>query len=297
MKEMAMLNVGFIVERRYLRQEMTAAVTRAFHMHGVNLDLICPQDCHFEPETGILRGDHGLIYNLNHYDVIVPRIRNALGLALLSYASSAGITVINSYQSILRARNKTEVAVALGQAGIPCAPTILTDDAAVLGRLPKHWYPLILKAVYGDNSQGLRLVRKPEDLDIIRWSDELVLAQHYIANDGFDLKLYACGGQVFATRKPSPFNVDPNVSLIPVQPDQRMINLTLRVGEVLGLQIYGVDAIETPEGPAIIEVNEFPNFTGIPGAPGLIAEYITKQLDTMRSFPHAHRLHYATVGV
>lgn len=173
------MKIGFVVERRYLRQEMTRSVTEALRTRGAQVDVICPQDCHFEPDKGLLRHQSGRVYELDRYDVIVPRIRNALGLALLSYANAARIPIVNGYVAVQKARNKTEVAVALAQAGVPCAPTILADDASILSGLPDYWYPLILKAIYGDNSQGLRLIRKPEDLDLVSWGDDLVLAQHY----------------------------------------------------------------------------------------------------------------------
>ncbi len=269
-----MLKVGFLIEKRYLQQEITRAVTRAFEQRGSQVDVICPMDCQFEPGTGALTNRNGIVYHLNRYDVLIPRIRSALGLALLSYAQAAGIQVVNSFAAVQKARNKTEVAVALEQAGVPTAPTILADDASVLYGLSGEWYPLILKAVYGDNSQGLRLIRKPEELDLVSWGGDLVLAQHYIANDGYDLKLYASGNKFFASRKPSPFNGDPRAQFERIQPDSDMITLTRQVGAVLGLEIYGVDAIQTPAGPVVIEVNDFPNFTGIRGAADVIVDHV-----------------------
>lgn len=38
-------------------------------------------------------------------------------------------------------------------------------------------FPLVLKPTYGDNSQGLQVVRHPEDLKGIEWGDDLLLAQ------------------------------------------------------------------------------------------------------------------------
>jgi hypothetical protein len=154
--------------------------------------------------------------------------------------------------------------------------------SAALATLPSAWFPLILKATYGDNSQGLRLIRRPQDLDDVHWSEKLVLAQHYLANDGFDLKLYVCGRTVFAVRKPSPFNGDPTATPQPVRPDVRMIDVALRCGATFGLDIYGVDTVETAQGPAVIEVNEFPNFTGVSDAATHIADHILAQIGPRR---------------
>jgi ribosomal protein S6--L-glutamate ligase len=293
---MAGLKIGFIVERRYLKQEMPGAVIRHFKALGIDTEVICPQDYRFEPEGGLLHGKDGVEIRLHCYDIIVSRNRNALGLAMLSYADAAGIPAINTHASTQRVRNKAKMAVALSRAGVPCAPTVLANDISVLAELSGDWYPLILKATYGDNSQGLRLIRRPEDLADVHWGDDLVLAQHYLPNDGFDLKLYVCGRRVFAMRKPSPFNGDPKASPRQVQLDGHMAELAFRCGETFGLEIYGVDTIETENGLAVIEVNEFPNFTGVPAAEEHIADYILAQVGDTGGVRHANRIHAAKVS-
>ncbi len=238
------LKIGFIVERRYLRQEMPGAVIRAFKGRGIETEILSPNDSLFEPEGGLLRSGEGTVFDLNRYDAIVSRNRNPLGLAMLAYADVAGIPALNTHAATQRVRNKAKMAGALSRAGIPCAPTILADDVTFFAGLPNNWFPLILKATYGDNSQGLRLVRHPEELGEIHWGDRLVLAQRYLPNDGFDLKLYVCGETVSAVRKPSPFNGDPKAFPRPVRPDAEMIRFALRCGRLFNLDIYGVDTIE-----------------------------------------------------
>lgn len=288
--------IGIIVDRRYLTQEMPDGAIRGLTARGVQTDVICPQGCRFDPATGVLHREGSGEINLNRYDVIVSRNRSALGLTMLAYADAAGIPAINTHASTQRVRNKAKMAVALGHAGVPCAPTVLAADVSNLAGLPDEWFPLILKATYGDNSQGLRLIRRREDLTDVRWSDDLVLAQHYLPNDGFDLKLYVCGRSVFATRKPSPFNGNSDARPQSLQPDAYMKELALRCGEVFGLEIYGVDTIETGVGLSVIEVNEFPNFSGLPLAADCIVDHVLSRLENMGALPNANRLRLAATG-
>jgi ribosomal protein S6--L-glutamate ligase len=246
-------------------------------------DLVCAEDCLFDPARSVLQRAGGPECELAHYDGIVSRTRDALGLAILARAEADGILTINTYSATQQVRDKARMAIALSQAGVPCAPTVLADHISVLAGLPRDYFPLILKATFGDNSQGLRLVRRPEDLDGIHWGDSLVLAQHYLVNDGFDLKLYVCGQHVHAVRKPSPFNGDPRATAQPVEPTPRMVELALQCGEIFGLDIYGVDTIETRDGPVVIEVNEFPNFTCVPGAAEIIAAYLLRRVMRAKS--------------
>lgn len=268
------MTIGCIAETRYLNQEMPGAVIRALRERGVAADVLCPERGRFDSHSGVFRTDGGVEVELRRYDLILGRTRNAVGLAMLAHAEAAGLPTINTHDATQAVRNKATMAIALDRAGLPTALTVLASDVAALVDLPAEWFPLILKATYGDNSQQLRLVRRPEELWDVHWQDELVLAQRYVLNDGFDLKLYVCGEEVFAVRKPSPFNGDPRATPHRVEMSPQLRELGRECGRVFGLDLYGVDTIETPDGPVVIEVNEFPNFTGVVGVAERIVDVL-----------------------
>src|SRR5437667_83948 len=58
----------------------------------------------------------------------------------------------------------------------------------------------------------------------------------------------------------------------PVSPKLRRI--ALRCGQVSGLCLYGLDVVEGPEGPVVVELNYFPSYRDVPKAATLIADYI-----------------------
>ena len=283
--------VAFIVDGRYLRQEMPGAAIRRLQAKGLEPDVLCPQGARFDPVSGTFVSGSDARSDLNNYDVIVARCRDALGLALLAYAETAGILTINSRSATEQVRSKAEMAVALERAGVPCAPTVLASDAAALGDLAEDWFPLLLKPTLRDNGHRLQLICRRDDLRDVHWPEQLVLAQRYLPHDGFDLKLYVCGDRVFATRKPSPFDGDPAAAPQPLRPEPGLVDLALRCGRVFGLDIYGVDAIETADGVAVLEVNEFPNFTAVPDAAGEIADFILARADTWDVMPVGTRAH------
>jgi len=277
--------IAFIVEGRYLRQEMPRAVIRELEARGLEPDVMCPQGARFDPQSGICFPDSGPPLDLNWYDVVVARCRDALGLAMLAYAETAHVLTINSRSATEQVRSKAEMAVALERGGVPSAPTVLASDVAVVAGLSEDWFPLLLKPTYGDNSQGLRLIRRRDDLWDVHWPEQLVLAQRYLPNDGFDLKLYVCGDRVFTTRKPSPFNGDPSAVAHAFKPDAALVELALRCGRVFGLDIYGVDTVETAEGVVVLEVNEFPNFTAVAGAAGALADHVLARAEAWEVMP------------
>jgi ribosomal protein S6--L-glutamate ligase len=278
--------VAVIADQRYLAQTMPRALIEALIRRGVQTEIVCADQCRFDPSAGLVEtADRTTL--LADYDGVVARTRHGLGLVMLAYAEAHGVPTVNSYAATERIRNKAAMAVLLSRAGLRAAFTLVAPDAPSLRSIPRERFPLILKPTFGDNSRGLLLVREPSDLLEIDWREDVVLAQSYLPNDGYDLKLYVCGSDVFAVRKPSPFNDDPTATPHRIQPDAAMIDLARRCGVAFGLDIYGVDTIETPDGLVVIEVNEFPNFSGLEEAPECLAEFV---LDRLTGDADAHRI-------
>jgi ribosomal protein S6--L-glutamate ligase len=138
-------------------------------------------------------------------------------------------------------------------------------------------YPLVLKPVFGDNGRGLKVVQTAEELLQLEWEEPMVLAQQYIPSDGYDLKLYAIGDAIWAVRKPSPLADLQQGKAEPVLISQELVALGRQCGELFGLELYGVDCILTPDGPVVIEINEFANYTGVPNANERLAHYVIQQ--------------------
>ena len=87
-------------------------------------------------------------------------------------------------------------------------------------------------------------------------------------------RLYITGTQVYAVRTTSPLHPNEKVKegLIPVTLELR--GLALSVGELFGLDICGVDVVQTAEGWVGVDINDFPGFGGVPGAVDLMATSI-----------------------
>ena len=43
---------------------------------------------------------------------------------------------------------------------------------------------------------------------------------------------------------------------------------------MFGLDLYGVDVLETPQGLMLVDINDFPSFYGVPRKVACVAEYI-----------------------
>ena len=65
-----------------------------------------------------------------------------------------------------------------------------------------------------------------------------------------------------------------------------LVELARRCGRAFGLTLYGLDLIEGPDGPVIVDVNYFPGYRGVPGA----AERVAEQVERFARSPVEERL-------
>jgi glutathione synthase/RimK-type ligase-like ATP-grasp enzyme len=265
------LSIGILVERRYLNQAQPAGLSTALRARGHKVTLIDPETISCE------LGNDGW---LNDFDLIVGRGRSLTLLCLLAQAERRGKLTLNRRAAIAAVHNKADMAATLTTNNIPTPQTLLGQVERLASQVPLTSYPLILKPVFGDNSRGLRVVHSPAELAELSWPEPVALAQPYLPNDGYDLKLYGIGNEVWAVRKPSPFNMSGKSSissaeLLPLTPALR--DLGRRCGKLFGLELYGVDCLQTSAGVAVIEVNDFPTYTGVPEADKKLADYIIQK--------------------
>lgn len=104
------------------------------------------------------------------------------------------------------------------------------------------------------------------------------LVEPLLRHDGTDRKLYVAGSSVRALRKPSTLAAGHVTAGDPFDPDEGLRDLALRVGDALGVHLYGVDVVLTDAGPVVVDVNAFPGFRGVDGADLLVADHVLTHL-------------------
>jgi ribosomal protein S6--L-glutamate ligase len=263
------LQIGVVVEDRYLSQNQPSGIIAGLKEQGHQVRVIDPQKAAYDLiDDGWMRG----------FDLIVGRGRSYGLMCLLEWAELRGIPTINRKSAIAAVFNKADMAVTLAANSVRTPRTFLGNTQRLGQEVANEFYPLILKPIFGDNSQGLLVVNSPEEMARVEWREPVALAQTYLPTEsGLDLKLYGIGDRVWAVRKASPFNkpkegnkaASPGV--VPLTP--ALEELGRKCGQIFRLELYGVDCIETADGPLVIEINDYPNYTGVPGANEELARY------------------------
>src|SRR5437763_7702435 len=262
------MRLCFIIDEKYRHQSMPLAVVHQLRQWGHDVDVL-------EPHASVIRLSNLITQRCDAY--VLKTAAHGPGLSLLEAAEAVGIPTINNARSVRLVRDKA-VAIAVAHAhDLPVPPTYSVAHPRLLTLIPLEDYPLVVKPSNGSACRDIYRVNHPADLATLALPDGahvFLLAQRYVQNTGCDIKLYVMGTQVYAVRKKSPLHPDMNGSegLIPVTPELR--GLALNVGARFGLDIYGVDVVQTAEGWVSIDINDFPGFKGVPGAVGLIATFI-----------------------
>ncbi len=244
----------------------------------------------FQVETGIaeemlLRSDdlsveHDLYLLKSHTELSLSlagvlhllKSHTELSLSLAGVLHDQGARFLNPYPSSVAAQDKIIASRRLREAGIPAPNSWVTGDLTLL-RSEVEAHPLIIKPYRGHRGAGIHIVHNPDELATVPAPESPMLVHEYIRGSGEDLKVYVVGEEVFAVRKP--FST---ISFTqPGQPcsvSAEVREIALRCGQTFGLGLYGLDVIEGPNGPTVVDLNFFPGYKGVPNAAYFIANYI-----------------------
>jgi len=260
----------FIIEEQYRHDSMPLVVARQLMERGHNVGLL-------EPSTTVTSLSTLAAESCHAY--VLKTVSDGPGLSILQAAEASGIATINSSRAIRLVRDKAIFAAFAHAHGLPVPPSYFMVHPRLLKEIPPAVYPLVLKPANGSSGRGIYLLNSPGELAAVEVSGPSLcffLAQRYVENPGHDIKLYVIGREVFAVAKKSPLHPDKAMEshAVPVKPEWH--RLARCVCELAGLEIYGLDILETNGGPVIVDVNDFPSFGGVPGAASGIADYIVE---------------------
>ena len=261
----------FIVEERYENDVMPGAVVDVLRSCGHQVDVLRP--------NGTVTDLWDLLpTDVARYDAFVLKtVSSGPGLSLLEAAAAAGVTTVNDHRAIRLARDKAVAAVRARAAGIPFPKTWFAYKSTLLDQIPADAYPLVVKPNNGSSCEQIFRVESPAELAELDIDDSgCLLAQPYMPNPGYDVKLYNTGDEVFATVKRSPLHPGADVveEQIPVTPELR--SLARAVGRVFGLDIYGIGVVQTADDWVVLDVNDFPSFGNVPQAAWRLARTVLR---------------------
>jgi ribosomal protein S6--L-glutamate ligase len=226
---------------------------------------------------------------------VIPRIGATYtfyGTAVVRQFEMADVFTVNSSDSISRSRDKLRSMQLLSRAGVGLPTTSFAHSTQDIDGLLEvvGGTPIVVKLLEGTQGLGVVLAetRKAAEsvIGAFRQMDANILVQQYVKEAaGSDIRAFIVGGKVVAamrrTGAPGDFrsNLHRGGSAEAIKLSARERATAVRAAKTMGLNIAGVDMLQSTEGPMVLEVNSSPGLEGIEGASGvdiadLIIEYI-----------------------
>ena len=190
----------FIIEAQYRNEPMPMVIADQLRQWGHTVDALEPQE---------------MVTNLSAlpsygYDAYVLKtVSDGPGLIILEAAEAAGILTINNSRSIRLVRDKGVAASFARAHGLPIPTTYFVSHPRLLTQIPAAEYPLVVKPNNGSSCRNIFRLQSPADPtlhEIEQEEEKFFLAQPYVENSGFDIKLYVTGKEVYAVAKKSPLH-------------------------------------------------------------------------------------------
>lgn len=282
----------------------TSRLVLAARARGHEVDVIDPLDLQMVVASGRPR----LCYagtRLPTYHVVIPRIGSKVtryGSAVVALFEQAGIPALNASGSIALARDKVASLMELARHRLSVPRTVAmrglvgVDEALEL----VGGCPVVVKLQQGTHGVGCMIAESPNALfslaETFGAMGREVILQQYIPSPGGDVRAVIVDGQLVAAMRRRPREGDfrsnvhrggqPEAVTLP----RRYKNAAIKAARVLQLDVAGVDMLETPDGPVILEVNASPGLEGVEQASEVdVASAIVAAAEARRPRPRPSR--------
>jgi len=224
---------------------------------------------------------------LSDPSVVIPRPgpgNYENGLMVLAQYEAKGIPVCNSSGSIALAHDTFLSLLKLRQAGIkvPRTMRLLSIKDLKVARKLIGKPPWILKTFTGSMGIGTMLIHETDQLEALAatlWAlKQPILLQEFFTSDSAtisDVRTLIVGKRILGTIRRTAAvgefrtNVHRGGSPTPIDLAATERRLAMKAATAIGLDIVGVDWIETENGPVVLEVNATPGFQGFEAATGI----------------------------
>ena len=231
-------------------------------------------------------------------EAVLPRIGYSItrrGVAIVRQFEQSGVIVLNTSQGILSSRDKLVACQMMAEARVPVPITAHVGAWEDTDRAVRRvgGAPCVVKSTEGTHGSGVFLVNSAQQARQLVFQmlerGMRPLVQEYVKEShGSDIRALVVGGEVVASMRRkahgsefrSNFHLGGSVSSVELTEEQSEI--AIRSTETLGLELAGVDMLESERGPLVLEVNSSPGLEGIEGATKInVAEKVAIRMNKM----------------
>lgn len=275
------MHLGILSRNRHLYS--TARLVEAAKERGHSVSVVDYLRCYMDITSAkpqvLLRGEPQI------FDAIIPRIgasHTFYGTAVVRQFEMAKVYSVNASQGITRSRDKLHAQQLLARAHVGLPVTGYAHATMDIEGLLEvvGGPPVVVKLLEGTQGLGVVLAetRKAAEsvIGAFRQLDANILVQEYIKESkGADVRAFVIAGKVVAamrrTGAPGDFRSNlhrgGSAEMIRLTPQERAT--AVKAARTVGLNVAGVDMLQSDRGPLVLEVNSSPGLEGIEKASGV----------------------------
>lgn len=276
----------------YSTRRLQEAILAAGHESIIVDHSLCDLIIEQEGPSIIYKGE-----KLENIDAIIPRIGASVtfyGTAVVRQFELMGTFAAVQSQAIVRSRDKLRSLQILSKAGLGMPKTAFTNfskggEKTLIERVGGA--PLIIKLLEGTQGLGVVLAETKKAaqsvIEAFHGLKARIIVQEFIKEaKGADIRAFVVNGKVVGAMKRqgaegefrSNLHRGGKATVIRLSKQERLA--ALGAAKALGLDIAGVDMLQSDRGPLILEVNSSPGLEGIEKATGIdIAGEIVKYIE------------------
>ena len=218
-------------------------------------------------------------------DAIVPRIGASVtfyGLAVVRQFEALGVVTTATADAIACSRDKLHSLQTMDQARLPIprSAVIATPKALIAAVQAVGGLPVVIKLIRGTQGKGVVLARNlvtaAAVLEKVHAANRQALVQEFISESGGrDQRVIVVGNSCVAAMERVATDGDFRANLhrggsaVPFEPDLQTERLAVAAAKAHGLEVAGVDLLQSDQGPLLLEVNSSPGLEGIERATGI----------------------------
>ena len=256
----------------------TRRLKEAGEARGHEVDIIDTLHCYMD----ITRSRPAVRYHgeeLPYYDAVIPRIGASItfyGTAVVRQFEMMGSFCVNESVAISRSRDKlrslqlmSRKDVGLPRTGFANKPDNIKDLIKNVGGAP-----LVIKLLEGTQGIGVVLADTNKNAESIIEAfmglKANILVQEFIKEaGGADIRCFVIGSKVVAAMKRqgaegefrSNLHRGGSATLVKLKKEERAT--AVNAAKLMGLNVCGVDILQSNNGPVVMEVNSSPGLEGI----------------------------------
>jgi ribosomal protein S6--L-glutamate ligase len=242
---------------------------------------------------------HG--HEITGVHVVIPRIGASItgyGLAVVNQFDMMGVPVLNNSVPIARSRDKLRALQLLSRFGLDIPRTVMCRfrEEVPLAVQQVGGLPCIIKLIQGTQGIGVMIAHSMNEvegmLDTL-WDlgQEILLQEFIVESKGRDVRALVVGDRVVGAMrrqaKTGEFrsNIHRGGEGKPITLSRDYSEAAVKAARIIGLEVAGVDMLESRGGPKIMEVNSSPGFEGLEAATHLdiATHYVQHAADLARA--------------